>query len=272
MGPTPSLPWWIKYAASAGVGLLSAFAATVVPSLWQYVLVGAAIVLLGIAGIGTVWHWWRHKGGNVILLIGMFGFALASVACGVIYFWQTAKAIAPLKDFNVTVYLGEEMRIEGVPIKFTNRNELIANTNAYFLSPESNGVPAIIPTGQQWTLTTIIVRNLAPEDVPPSKVTIVALTPFRPITDGFHRMMDTQVSWDAPPLPNYTPLGRENYYSILAATPGTTKFCISILIEAVGYNPYVTAACQTFVDPQAPPKAATPAPQLPLGIGSNRQP
>jgi hypothetical protein len=59
--PSSDFHWSIKYAASGGVGILSAFAATVVPNLLQLFLVVLAVALLGYAGLGASWHWFRTR-------------------------------------------------------------------------------------------------------------------------------------------------------------------------------------------------------------------
>ena len=56
--------WSIKYAASAGVGILSAVVATIAPTEWQFWAAGLALILLGYAGIGAAWHLWRHRKGR----------------------------------------------------------------------------------------------------------------------------------------------------------------------------------------------------------------
>jgi hypothetical protein len=59
MGWIENLPWWVKWAFSGGVGLLSAFAATIVPGAIQFLLVGVGVLLIVVAAIGTAWHYWH---------------------------------------------------------------------------------------------------------------------------------------------------------------------------------------------------------------------
>jgi hypothetical protein len=57
----PGFHWSIKYAASFGGGILSAFAATIVPSLWQLAAVAFAVILLGYSAVGAFWHLLRTR-------------------------------------------------------------------------------------------------------------------------------------------------------------------------------------------------------------------
>ncbi|MDR3527846.1 MAG: hypothetical protein P4L57_11245 [Rhizomicrobium sp.] len=109
-------PWWIKYAGSCGVGLMSAFAATVLPGVWQYVLFCAGGVLLALGTIGAMIHLWNiRRGKRMLFFWAMVVFFVAALVCAAIFasqFWgQTNHSTAEIDD---KVFVGCQRAI-GLP-------------------------------------------------------------------------------------------------------------------------------------------------------------
>jgi hypothetical protein len=239
---------------------------------------GLFFALLGIAGVGVPMIWPDQRaigilffvvgvGGCIVVAIlslvrlilskkARLGTVLASIGTiliiagtiiGLVGAFLPDKERVISRALMAEVYLDEQFRVPATVLRFTNRRELEQQFDKV-ASAKPNAYQYMIPQNIKSKILNVIVRNVGKEEIPQSKVTITALIPFNPITEGFMRSTDRQASWNAPSLPDYSLLGRENYYSLEINTSQVpTQICLWILIEAPTYNPYAAAACLRYV-------------------------
>jgi hypothetical protein len=261
-------------AGALGVGVPLAYPG-LASTFWQGIVFVSAAVLAASLVYLLYLHLERGRRviGILLIVIGVIGIA------GGIGFLRSAKSPAKTealgqaatgnRELNVEIYLDDTVRIKATPITFSNRDEMEKGFDAFLASPAAKAWQMAIAPDSKTVLLNVIVRNIGKDEIPDAKVTITALAPFTTITQPNNRMLDTQTSWNSPSLPDYSLLGRENYYSLQFTVPQPVNpICLWVLIEAPGYKPYFVAGCITYKHSQPTAPVSAPLP-FEISLDSN---